>query len=1464
MGDRFASIIARSLFVGTFIYLSHSASAGGQLASASAAEAQEDQIQVDRQGTWVCGEKIEEICEKGIPYFIPPPRIRAESQSTQGSLHYVVDVLSLPSLEWCQTDILSDVSPALAISMLGGRCSNHSLYLEENPEKIEVQEARRGQEEARCKEGPDAPFCSYANESPDIIYSHRSALGQFHTYEATPDAGIGTPYTAYVAPSAETTSRWDCRGRGQRRDQGARDDRAAEAIPCIDRIDGSINAGRSCKDFVQTTGHQGYRDYSLLDLQDQQPQEGSHKSQRKSEVRRRNLGSLCRFDREANQGAEDQLHAQSAGSPGSFARQDIQAEGGPSRIEASSCVGTFGGRRNHRRSFVGRKDARCTYDRVAGRDSGRGGTNYGHRPQEPSNGSIPSQILAYQEAGSGNRRSRQAFQGSEDFRDQMNCQLSGTEVCLDDWNAGHFQLHQQVSNMILRIGIMIASYADNHSLMLQNRKDIDALMTVAPGAISYMRRLAPFFKAAFPMQRELRVFSLFARNTSWNEAITIEKLPLSGFDSLACLTIFMIHSVNGATHVWEILFAWIISFLGAFCFWAGTLVKHHAFDIRLRKCPIRIKNARRNQKIRMPKLSSRLGFCPAFFWLLMSSHVTPCFALVLTQANANPILENASYPQMPSTSLAGTDLTVIPDETSLIDLSGILALLQVKPFQSSQAITPVPEIVQAFEADPVAQETARVEEALQRTWQLFHFPQSAYTCVLRTRRLPTMPPNICRHVHDNSHFELASAVLNQWEDLATREWGLSPTRVFHPVFMSLGTIVILVVEHSEELDDGQVVTVAAEIVVDEPPIGLSSAMFARKIPSLCTPNDLYRLWDIIPCTFSRCEMWMDESPIFEDQMIEAHAGMHLQIYIPRFDMPIQMFRAGVSGPRWLQFWSDHNQPMIRHGNRIDLRYGHSPIAETGQLALFRVPRPFDSQSQIDIDVRTTTVDETLERLILDQWMDLVEEHWSWTCVHSSWHDTRFLDKYVHVLVAYDHRPPLFTILCSVETLPIRPPMRIRAVQCDEWLHIASLVVLSGAARDCLMEDNHCDYYFDGALCNAQARVKATHGSFFRVVVHEPEESYHYICDAASSAEDLNFLMQSHMHMRPQSQTPLTSLARRGWIRATIWMNLRELNDQCHSFPTSTMFRLPATPEKSWEQIALQALSDAIPRTRARQNGKNVGLVWPQPPPLPGSFGLVQIIATDYVLQPMDMPVLMDIHGLGRLDRTIIHFWSHDGGVRGAHIVARRHMTESCLHEGWCFFRFHDQEYQIDEVIILRPFAYLELIFVRTPVMEARSDSCETLTPRSDQSQIDFSTDHSSSISPVEDGIGPEDRSEEDSFFVQLHTSHKCMSQRFGVPSSHDDCLPQQPHCDETPNEPQRELMHAKNWTLTGKDQPLQSMIIHQRLPPPGNGRPRIVSFEPVIEVWDGREVDSSTPRFKMTSLPISLVPHQMTVKIHMF
>ena len=391
---------------------------------------------------------------------------------------------------------------------------------------------------------------------------------------------------------------------------------------------------------------------------------------------------------------------------------------------------------------------------------------------------------------------------------------------------------------------------------------------------------------------------------------------------------------------------------------------------------------------------------------------------------------------------------------------------------------------------------------------------------------------------------------------------------------------------------------------------------------------------------------------------------------------------------------------------------------------------------------------------------------------------------------------------------------LRTIVCEEWVHVASLVINSGAARECLMEDHDCRFYLDGCLCDAQTLVKVTQGSFFRVIISQHDQRFHSICDCAETADDLNFLMQLprtfSMEQGPELQTVrqmngdqfhglatdqnIRLLPFRTWFRATVWLNLERLNHVCHSISTSVIFRVPT--DAPWEPLALQALASSIPFSVDRQNGKACRIVWPQPAIPFRSAGVHQLIVTDYWPQPNDFPVLIDNIGTTHLERAIMHFWSISGNVEGTAVAIRRNMMDTCQQEGWCFIRYRGTEFELSDLIALTPFSYMELVFVPFPQLPNHDSECETTFP-------DDITEIGSPVATIIDSSGD---AEDELFLLQCFVTFR-----------------KRP----TPLMKQIKTAHERYDVL-------QSLIVLLRLPPPGNGMhsKRSVNFDPYVAVFD--------------------------------
>ena len=1459
MGARSGFAVAIALLVCIYVFLpllspSHQTLQGTRVAQAFEKKAQTNQDLLGKQGSRCFWKTSEEKCQVGL--FAPPftSRITAQFCPSTRSSSNVVEMRCLSDLEWCKAELLPDLQPALAHSVLGGTARCYPSYNQESSQKIKVKaedHRRRCQTEGRQQEGPNASICSSARRHFFLSYVSRSSMGELYTYEEAPGTRIGSPSSSILAATTQTAQWWRADSCGRKRGQeGTRDDRAAEAFPGATRVYGLSYARGSRKAPSQAVGDQrASRSDSCPGLQNQQHEEGSGKSQRASKVRRRYLDRFHHPCCEEDQRAEDQLCGRTSRSYGALDGKAAEAEGGPGRTQDSSSFGTSRCRGIAGRLRFGRADAIGPFWRDgSGREGHRASTEYAdHRPDKSSYEALCS-TLAIQKKTLGRSQPGQECQGSQNHMTfnalfgrsflfvllnawhadaTMRSIIPGCGILSDDEGGSyvttfddkdHYQIwpmfgtkHWADFDAVFPLKWHSACEKCDASVMpwrgfeprIGMQQDLNRALQPLPPMIASLplelrslnRHLeqAPFLKAAFTIGPEgLGNFSSEVRPDLWP---MYDELLADQSHTAIDLVIFGIASFVLAVcafSLWtEVCVFAVLSALALLCFCEGLSASPSTANHALRRCPLRVRQCRVNRKARMPFGEKFEIRCPLFLWLMLSSHLMPCIASQPWPGAHISTQENAKDDY----AVTGP-LTMYQDEASLLSTSQILFTLGTEHALTSQELMEQPPFVQVFEDDPIMQEAARLEEALHRTWQQFNLPADAYACLMRTRRLPTMPPNICSRIVRAAPFALANAAMQHWEDLSDREWGLSPVNMAHPVFLGYADVVILIVEPTDDNSFEHSSTAAVEIVAEDSRGALTSAMFAHFAPDPFHPEAFMHAWEIIPCFHVVCEFWVGEFPVYPGQTFETYAGMHLQIFLPRFTLTSQLAAAGVTGTRWLQFWSDRNQPVINPRLRTGLRPNQSPISISGQLTMFRVPKPSDHASQIYFDVRTTTVFEVLERKTLDQWMDVSEDHWQWTHADDSWHDSPFLEQFAHVMLVYDTRLIQRTILTSVESDPVQPPVRIHAGLSEEITQVASLVILSGAARDCLIEEHECFYHLDGSAHPAHALVRVKHGSFFRVIVRSKDDSDHNMCGDVEFAEDL-VMMQTRMSCHQSTDLRIHALANRHWIRATVWMNAHALNDHCHSSRTTIMFKIPVSPESRWEDVALETFVNVRPTTCDRMNSRTIKLVWPQPTPLFNDLGLVQLIAVDYVPSPSDFPLLIDIQEPERTDRTLVHFSLTEGRIFGTHIVQKRHMTERCEFEGWCLIRYGDTEYQIRDQITLMPFTYLAIVFVPLPFDEDSSTGCDTRTPNSESpggsphTRASIETDSSFAMYDLEDL-----EQYEGSIFLQLSA--------------------------------------FINFSLD------QSTIINGRLPPPGNGPSvrRMVRFDPLVEVWYPNAKDS--------------------------
>ena len=701
-------------------------------------------------------------------------------------------------------------------------------------------------------------------------------------------------------------------------------------------------------------------------------------------------------------------------------------------------------------------------------------------------------------------------------------------------------------------------------------------------------------------------------------------------------------------------------------------------------------------------------------------------------------------------------------------------------------------MIQDMIDDPLVQETARVEDALTRAWQDFHLQSSTFACVFRTRRLPTMPPNVCKFVADSDVAEFARAMIHSWPDLPERDWAFVSVPLRHQVYLSTADASIILLENDPHEVDLHRFSVATEIVVEIARGTLSSALFALKLPTRMTPAQLITHLALTPCEYISCEFWTGDFPIFEAQDLQLVDGAHLQVFVPLYLYSNSLNSAGFTGLRWLQLWNDQQQRMPERGAFLELRNGRTTIKESGQLIIYRMNQfemnSFAHDPSVTIDVRTTTLDEVLEQMILDLWTDLIEDCWRWVHVNEAWRNSRLLEPYSHVMTVYNQDDPLKVVLTSIEYQPPKSILRIKPIRSEQFTTVATLLIECGASRVCFFETNTCLVRIDGRLLKLHDLINVRQGSFVQITISPDRDQSLDLCSVPDFAEDIAHLVQRQTHLPGHSDHRILDLSRRTWTRATIWLNLAELRDQCHSIPTSVLFRTTVAECTPWEDRALEALRNAIPSHPSRQRSRECRLVWPQPPPAPGSVGIVQMIATDYVPVRQDHPILMDITGLDHFDRTILYFWSHDGIISGFSILMRRQMLQKCATDGWCSFRYLDQQFSTEDFLPLRPFTYLELLFV--PYPQPQDEECDTMTPSSISLQDSTYSDHATD----EDWEG-----EDPEHFDQLQQTSFLQMELHRV----------SPH--------------------------RQAVIVLARLPPPGNGTTKQVKFNPHVEVWTPSE-----------------------------
>ena len=800
-------------------------------------------------------------------------------------------------------------------------------------------------------------------------------------------------------------------------------------------------------------------------------------------------------------------------------------------------------------------------------------------------------------------------------------------------------------------------------------------------------------------------------------------------------------------------------------------------------CPLRLGKRRLNRhKAVRPRMRATAESW-IFAWLILSMHVTPTCSFLNHGA---PHYDRFSD-------------DFVSDASSMIELSGVIFALQLHQAETSQAVLQQPQLVVDIENDPVLQETARLEEAFQRTWRLFAIPRDVYACLLRPRRLATVPPMICSFVENAMHLAFAK-ILRLWPDMADRDWGISITRLFHPVFVDLETFVMILLEPSVTDFEGSHSVVAAEVIAEDSRGLLVSSLQAIHLPSPMTASALLRHLHIIPCDFISCEVWANDHPVAGHQDLGVTDGLHVQVYIPKYAFMHTLTAAGISGSRWLELWCDRHQTLVAQEDRFGLHSAKPIIKESGQLSIFRCQLQPGQAASIVFDVRTTTVDAVLEQLILEQWPDLIDDNWRWLHTDDSWHLADALAKFAHVMVAYDEQAPGITILVHTEYQPAAPPVRTFALQVEEVITLPSLLIQAGVSRECMFEPNDCRFRVDGKQVTLMSTVRVRYGSFFHITIRSDEDEAEK-CLEPEYAEDIAHLMQRPPAAPTVTDGSIHQLPFRTWFRATIWLNLERLNDQCHSILTTVVFKVPL--HAPWEPLALQELASSIPFSADRQNGKVCKIVRPQPTSSFRAVGVHQLIVTDYWPQPFDIPILMDTVGTPQLSRSLIHFWSVSGLVDGHVIVRRRAMWEQCHEEGWCFFRYFDREFDLSSSLALRPFTFLELVFVPTPNSPPTDSECETMLPQDGLDQESLHTDTEADL-----------LSENSETLNLLQVSSRALSfwEGFGPLAR-----------------------------VTVRPYPVfQSLIVLLRLPPPGNGtRPKgKVRFDPHVTVY---ATDQQTP-----------------------
>ena len=1267
---------------------------GTGLASPGEAPETEDQEHLEDSSNHL-REKSPQKGSQTLSSVAPSSRIQSlQDPSSHDQLSLVLHRMHL--MEWSSPFILPRLQSPLAKHSMGGRPAD-CLQAEETETEIKVGPATRSEAKEAGSE-----LRSNASLSWRWRFAFpRRTVDCFNPNKA--DYSFGRcPTTANCEPPSSTDGRCSLEWRkGENRPRGF--SRSPGTSGGFEISHGRFDATGSHSPLrADTCSSPGCHSWPCL--QSHQCSQGTRQSGRESERVGCYLADILPKHGHSNRGAKAKVRHESSHCSETTEREGTEATRSSEGAEGQSLLYFSEGLRTILRRTTGSSTKRClNHGGHAGGDYRRRGRGREETPtytgcQQPS--AIPNSIA--QEKGRGILCDTHGHR-SEETQLRENRGALMNHLFQDDWIVGYFRSHMRVHVLapfdfplflsMREVSVLCFLHHDP----LQGQEDSYVLAPLMKAAItdgypayhqsnSFVLRPA-FYTEAFSLQEEAHTFiEIYTNSSPFFEEQNFE-IRIDGT--------FRYHPTLDLV----IFFGMILG--GLFCILHGLYRNLPDLDLtRIHaSCPLRLRSQRINRPLRRPQPGRSHGVCFLLLWLSISSHLVPqCRAETRRLRHESPP-SGADEPQ------------TLGDENTLLDITNLFIMnqLDIQIARGSQQILQYPEAIRDMIDNPIFQETNRMEEALQRTWELFNVPTDVFACALRTRRLPTMPPNICHHVQDGSHMDFAVKILREWDDLPDREWAISPTRLFHPVFANIDGFIFVLVEHDPE-QRPDAIPVAVEIITEDTYGQLASALFAKFIQDPLTPEQLVLEWEIFPCHYTRCEFWVDENPIYEHQNFEASSGAHLQVYIPSYSHLDQLRRAGITGMRWLQLWADHQQQLSHPAARIHLRYGRSPIRSTGQAAIFRIPIPPNFEDTINLDVRTTTTDEILEQIILEQWMDLIEENWKWTHLDESWHDSPFLEKFAHVLIAYDTSQSARTFLTSIEWNPIRPPARIRAIQSETWSPIATLIIRSGAARECLFDDFECSYFLDGKQVDIKDLAHIRHGSFLRIVIDDRDQTMQ--CQSIEFAEDIASLMQTTRIQHPSTDHRILALTSRPWTRATVWFHVQAFHDQCHSLATTIMFRTFSNEDSTWEERAIVAFRQAIPTHPDRQRAKVCRIIWPQPPPLIGSLGIVQLIIADFEPTPMDFPILMDIQGLPRVDRTIIHFWSDDGRIPASNIVQRRHMTERCSQEGWCTFRYMGEVFDSRETIPLRPFTFLELIFVPYPVDSPDSAECDTLTPSS--------------------------------------------------------------------------------------------------------------------------------------------------------